>query len=67
MPDPGYGPNGQRLVVSGLQSLAAQGPILTIPSGEDVWTIRPLGVSSIPFISQSDDEVFSHIYLGGVL
>lgn len=67
MSDPGYGPNGQRLTTSGRISFEANGPILTINSADDVWTIQPLGVVSIPFISQGDDEALSYIYIGGVL
>jgi len=65
--DPGYGPNGERIDVVGRLSLNSQGPILTIPEAEDVWTIYPLGVVPIPFIDQDDDTspVFNHI--GGVL
>lgn len=65
MPDPGYGPNGERLVVSGRLALSAQGPILTIPEGEDVWTIYPLGVVPPPFIDQDDDTSPVFNYLGG--
>lgn len=67
MPDPGYGPNGQRLTVSGRIAFEANGPILSINSGDDVWTIYALGVTTIPFMSQSDDEVIAHNYIGGVL
>lgn len=67
MTDPGYGPNGQRLTTSGRISFEANGPILTINSGDDVWTIDPLGVRTVPFISQTDDEAITYIYPGGVL
>lgn len=67
MADPGYGPNGERVDVSGRLTLLAQGPILTIPEAEDVWTIYPLGVVPIPFVDQDDDTSPVFNYLGGVL
>lgn len=67
MSDPGYGPNGERIDVSGRLSLSAQGPILVIPEGYDVWTIYPLGVVPIPYIDQDDDTSPTFNYIGGVL
>lgn len=66
MPDPGYGPNGERLDPSGAISWSANAPpVVTLP--QDAFQfIRPLGVQTIPFIDQDDDEAFRFIYLGGV-
>lgn len=66
MPDPGYGPNGEFLAASGLVSWQAQKPPEPYNPVDDVWTIWPLGVTTIPYIDQDDDEVFSSVYLGGV-
>lgn len=67
MADPGYGPNGERTPASGLTVWLANGPILTINEADDVWGVHALGLVSIPFISQSDDEAMTYIYPGGVL
>ncbi len=66
MPDPGYGPNGERRDVVGPISWEANGPPQVIPAGDDVWLFFPLAVIPLPFIDQDDNEVWSHIYLGGV-
>lgn len=67
MPDPGYGPNGERLVVAGRLDLSSQGPILVVSEGYDVWTIQPLGLVPIPYIDQDDDASLVFNYIGGVL
>lgn len=65
MPDPGYGPNGVRRDGSGLIAWEANGPPISMTIGDDMWTVWPLGVTTIPFISISDDEAHTFIYLGG--
>lgn len=64
--DPGYGPNGERLSVTGRVSWRANAPPKVIPAGDDQWGIYALGLNPLPAIDQNDDEVFSSIYLGGV-
>jgi len=66
MPDPGYGPNGQRLEVAGRISFEAQSPPLVYTPGYDRHGIYPLGRRPTPFIDQNDDESQPFVYLGGV-
>lgn len=65
MPDPGYGPNGERLDASGAISWQANGPPQHIPD-DNFWMVFPLGELTIPYIDQDDDQVWKSIYLGGV-
>ena len=67
MADPGYGPNGQRLTASGLIDFEANGPILNLTDGDEVWTIRGLGMAYIPTIRPVDDEAITYNYLGEAL
>lgn len=66
MPDPGYGPNGERLDPSGAITWQANAPPISVNEGDDVWTIYPLGLIPLPYIDQDDDEVWSGVYLGGL-
>lgn len=66
MPDPGYGPNGQRLEVGGRIAFEAQSPPLVFTAGDDRHGVYPLGIRVIPFIDQDDDESQPFVYLGGV-
>lgn len=66
MPDPGYGPNGERLDASGLVSWQAAAPPVPVNEADDYYGIYPLGVVVIPFIDQDDDDAWESIYLGGV-
>lgn len=65
MPDPGYGPNGERVDPSGLVSWQANAPPKVIPEGFDHWWIFPLALNPLPWIDQNDDEAWQSIYLGG--
>lgn len=59
MADPGYGPNGERIDPLGVVSWKAQGP----PQIRPVWSDRhepvALGLQTIPFIDQDDEDVWA--------
>ena len=62
--DPGYGPNGERLDPSGAISWAAAADPRPATQGWEFWMTFPLGLITIPFSSQTDDNVWSGKYLG---
>lgn len=65
-PDPGYGPNGERIDGVGLIAWSANPPPESYTPVDDIWLYFALGESTIPWISQSDDEGWPSVYLGGV-
>lgn len=65
MPDPGYGPNGERLDSIGRVLFEANAPPRLVLEAFEQWHIRALGFTSVPFLAQADQEVFDHVYPGG--
>lgn len=65
MPDPGYGPNGERSDPVGLVSWQANAPPSVVTEGDDIWLFYALGETTIPFIDQDDDEGWKGVYPGG--
>lgn len=65
-PDPGYGPNGERLDPSGLVVWQANPPPEHEPTVDDVHIYYALGEREVPFIDQNDDEGWPGFYIGGV-
>ena len=66
--DPGYGPGGERLDPTGAIQWQAIAPPVSITEGDDdYYSIVPLGLQTIPYIDQDDDNVWTDIYLGGVV
>lgn len=65
MPDPGYSPNGERIDPTGAVVWQANSPPEIISEGFDIWLWFEVGVTTIPAISQTDDEPWQHVYLGG--
>lgn len=66
MPDPGYGPNGERVDPTGRVVWQANSPPERVTTDRALRTISALGLRTIPYIDQSDDEAWLAVYLGGV-
>lgn len=65
MPDPGYGPNGERHDPTGRVSWLANAPPEVIPSGDEYLIGWVIGASTIPPIAPLDDEVWAFQYPQG--
>lgn len=65
MPDPGYGPNGERLDPTGLISWQSNAPPVPVVEGDDQWVIYAIGMTYLPAISLTDDESWKSVYPGG--
>jgi hypothetical protein len=65
MADPGYGPNGERIDGVGRIQFEANAPPRLVEDEFEQWHIRGLGLTSVPFVSQTDEEVYNRIYPGG--
>jgi hypothetical protein len=66
MPDPGYGPNGEYIAPVGATVWEAIGPATPVTAGDDRHQIYALGIITVPFIDQDDDDVWKGTYMGGV-
>lgn len=63
----GYISTGERLMPAGAAVWTENQPPIPVDPGGDRYMIYSLGVRTVPWIDQDDDERWKYIYLGGVL
>jgi len=66
MADPGYGPNGERVDPAGRVAWQANSPPVLVEADLKLHTVSALGLRTLPFVDQEQDEAWSSVYLGGI-